>query len=397
MRALRLAAFRISVTVLAIFGAGLVVISDDVFFRATASAHGWSPEQAAWINRLFASIWTVEALLAAAIVLALVWRASERADARALAWFLAFLTNFSSAESVQELGLLPPTEAARIAVGVFDSAIWWLALAAFLRFSVIFPRPLAVADFRMAGLAPWRRHLLNPRVVWGGAALLAPLSFGIGRFVGGELWSGPLLAVQLAAFLLFLALVFGFLWGIEQGVRHLRIGYRIVGAADRRRILWVVLGFSLAMWAIFIGLAGLVPVALAAVAASDGWVLPVLPFLVIVVAPLVIVVFLAVAIFYDGAIDPALVIRRTALYGAFGVVLTFLYAGVENVVSSALAERLGLPERSASWIAAGAVALVFGFARHGIARFLRHVVSPLTPTEKPQTPRAMVAVEHPEG
>jgi hypothetical protein len=242
--------------------------------------------------------------------------------------------------------------------------------------------------------------LLNPRVVWGGAALLAPVSFGLGTFVGGELGSsGAEVALRLAGFVLFLGLGFAFLWGIVQGVRHLRIRDRTVERAHRQRILWAVLGFFLAMWAIFIGLAGLVPAALATLAVSGGWVWPVLPILALAAAPLLIVAFLAVAIFYDGAVDPALVIQRMALYGVSGVVLTFLFAGVENLASSALAGRLGLPEASASWIAAGTVAVVLGLARHGMVRLLGPLVARLTSKEATESAHAPpeLAVRNVEG
>lgn len=384
MSALTLAAFRIGVTVLAVVGALLAVLGDPALFQVGADAGGWSPEQAASINRLFAGIWTVEVLLAATIALTLAWRASHRADARALAWFLAFFTLFNLGDAVRELGLLPAAGAGRGVVWMLDGGTWWLALAAFLRFSALFPRPLTSADLDAAGLAPWRARLLDARVVWGGAALLVPASFALAQLAGGEIGAGGPLTLRLAGFVVLLGLVAGFLWAMVQGVRHLRIRYRSVDAADRRRILWVVQGFVLALWLIVIGLAATLPVALAAIVGS-GWIWPLIPILAIAIAPLVIVVFLAVAIFYDGAIDPTLVISRTALYGAFGVVLTFLFAGVENLASSALVRGLGLPEDSAGWIAAGTVGLVFGFARHRLARVIEPIVAPMVPGEEPAT------------
>lgn len=377
--ALKLIAFRITATVLAVFAAVLAVVGDHTFLRAAASGDGWSPEQAAWINGLFEGLWTAEALLAAAIALALVWRASHRPEARALTWFLVLLGLLNFDEPVRALGLVPAAAAAGMTLDVLGGATWWLALAAFLRFSVLFPRPLAPADLELAGLAPWRTRLLDAGVVWSGAVLLSLFSFALAGFAGGDVGAAAPVAFRLAGFILLLGLMVGFLWGVLQGVRHLRIRYRTVKGGDRRRILWVVQGFFLAMWAIFIGLAALLPAAVAVIG-GRGWIWPVLPVLAIAVAPLVIVLFLAVAIFYDGAIDPGLVIRRTALYGAFGVVLTFLFEGVESLTSSVIAGRLGIPEGWAGWIAAGTVALVFGFARNRLNGPLERIVAPLTPT-----------------
>jgi hypothetical protein len=372
--AFRLAAFRISASLLALFGVLLGVTGDHAFLQVQGS-EGMSPEQVAWVNDLFAGLWTTEVLLAAMLALVLIWRTGERPDTRALALFFVFLPLFNFDSPLRNLGVLGDSRVVDSAATVLGAATWWLALAAFLRFSAVFPRPLTPAHLHAAGLPRWRSRLLDAKAVWVSALLLGLLSGSLGVLM--ETGAGVPLPLTAILFALLLALIVGFLWTIVQGVRHLRIRYRTSGPADRRRILWVVQGFFLAMWAIFIGIAGLLPAALAA-AAEAPWIWPTLPVLAIAAAPLVITVFLAIAIFYDGAIDPALVIRRTALYGAFGVVLTFLFAGVENLASSAIGARLGVPEGWAGWIGAGTVALVFGFARDGLSRLLGRIVGPVT-------------------
>ena len=71
----------------------------------------------------------------------------------------------------------------------------------------------------------------------------------------------------------------------------------------------------------------------------------------------ILVLCLAVAIFYRGAIDPALVIRKSTLYGALGVIFIVLFAGIENLIEETVEQRLGLPGMAGSLIAAGGVAL----------------------------------------
>jgi hypothetical protein len=73
-----------------------------------------------------------------------------------------------------------------------------------------------------------------------------------------------------------------------------------------------------------------------------------------------LVLLLSVAVLYAGAIDSRLVIRRTALYGATGLVLTGVFVAMEGLVSEMLVSRLALSDRAGSWVAGVAVALTFG-------------------------------------
>jgi hypothetical protein len=74
--------------------------------------------------------------------------------------------------------------------------------------------------------------------------------------------------------------------------------------------------------------------------------------------PLIFNACLLLAVFYDGAIDPAFVIRRTTVFGILGVICVFLLAGLGNVVSEMVEERLGLPGVVGSGIYGGVVAIL---------------------------------------
>src|SRR5690606_42017861 len=86
---------------------------------------------------------------------------------------------------------------------------------------------------------------------------------------------------------------------------------------------------------------------------------------------LAMVICLAVGVFYDGALESSLIVRRSAVYTAFGVLITFVFAGVENIASSLLSARLGLPDGASSFIGGGAAAMVFGALRSTVARLTR--------------------------
>ena len=93
-----------------------------------------------------------------------------------------------------------------------------------------------------------------------------------------------------------------------------------------------------------------------------------------ILAPLIIVISVAIAVFYDGAIDPELVIKKTAVYGALGALLAFLFAGIEGVASSAVTERLGLPASTGAWLASGTVALAFGPLRTRVTKLAERML-----------------------
>jgi hypothetical protein len=95
-------------------------------------------------------------------------------------------------------------------------------------------------------------------------------------------------------------------------------------------------------------------------------VLVVLPSL----APFVIVLALAVAVFYSGTFDPSLVIRKTTVYASVGVVATGVFALVENLISGTLARWLHLPNSVSTIAASIAVAFAVVPLRDRVTRMM---------------------------
>lgn len=211
-----------------------------------------------------------------------------------------------------------------------------MALAATLRLSRSFPNPVSTG--RWGRRAPWLGALL----AWIGANVgLFPLTPAVGTAMA-------------------LAVAFSCLF-------NYRTLFRAADAEGRRRILWLAQGMVAftVVAALQVALTVLVRVTPLRIG-IPGW-----EYWLRLAALFAGLLFLAVAVFYRGALDPALVLRRTALYGLAGVALVFVFTAIEDLTSSWLAERLGLGENAGSWFAGGVVALLLGPLHAALGRAMR--------------------------
>lgn len=337
----------------------------DAAFNLEVYGERTPPSAYAYEGVVHAQLISALVLAQAALAIALAWRAPHRADARALALFMAALAaaegHFAYPAQAVGLGTTFSNRAAFVAA--------LAAMAAFLQFAARFPVALTRDDVlaRPGKPAPGalRRRvwpaLLSPAVVWCAATLLALPIVASDRLGIGT----PLLFLVLLP------------WTIVQGVRMLRVGYRVAPAPLRRRALWVAQGFAG-------GLAWLMVSAIAApvVAASlhdpaAAELLRAFPFHSFVTP--IFTGCLALAVFYGGGLDPALTIRRTAVYGVLGLGAVFLFAGIEGLVGNMLTQRLGLSATGATWFSGGAAGLICGKLRGKAAELGARVLGPLLP------------------
>lgn len=82
--------------------------------------------------------------------------------------------------------------------------------------------------------------------------------------------------------------------------------------------------------------------------------------------PIGFLVCLGLSIFYRGAIDPNLLIRKSTLYTIIALVMTVVFIAVEGAVSSQAVVHLGLPSQSGAVLAGTITALVFGPVRNRV-------------------------------
>ncbi len=136
----------------------------------------------------------------------------------------------------------------------------------------------------------------------------------------------------------------------------------------------MVAGFAVSAWLILGALGLLLGIAVLDVELEAlGIIVPIAIF----IAPLVLVTCAAIGILRSGAVDPALVLRRSTVYGALGVLGVVAFAGLENALSALVEARLGLPGIIGSMIAGALVAAVLIPVRGPLQRLVaRRVQSP---------------------
>lgn len=332
---------------------------------------------------------TLHAALISLLVLAqcgfavlLARRAAHRADALQLALFMAML---GLAEGHFEY----PAALVGIPVRIVNHVILIaavLAMAAFLRFAAGFPVRLT----RALVLAPGKRGapgrvrsairvgLLDARIVWGVTA-----AYSLWLLVAPRLGMGTAVLVVLLL-----------PWTILHGVRMIRAGYAVAEPHLRRRALWVVQGFAAGLVLIVFTMFG-VPALAGALDGEAAEFVRSFPFYSFTTP--IFVVCLAMAAFYDGGIDPALTIRRTAVYGALGMLAAFLFPVIEGAAQSAVIERLGLPDVASTWLGGATLTFLFGAVKSRAEELGTRVLGPLLPertlAELPATEAVVVVVD----
>lgn len=307
-------------------------------------------------NLLYVVITASIVAAASAVTVALLIRCAAAPEGRALAMMLAALTFAAGAAEplymMRQAWNLP---------WLLDSLLdftaplaFVVALGSVLRFTTLFPQPLTAAQLRSERVLPRLRVLLlDGRRLWSwlfGIALVAEAGVlsapALRRLAGG---SGPGFPLHK------LALIGLILLGLTICVANLRTGYRLSGEVGRRRIYWVLEGLlagtvvlALASALKILQMAGMIEIA------SRIW----YP-LAALGSVLLIILFVAVAMFYAGALDPALAIRRTAATGLVGLAMVFIFAITQQLVQELLVAWLGMSDRAGGMATGGVVALSF--------------------------------------
>ncbi|HLM69606.1 MAG TPA: hypothetical protein VK358_18835, partial [Longimicrobium sp.] len=87
-------------------------------------------------------------------------------------------------------------------------------------------------------------------------------------------------------------------------------------------------------------------------------------------------------IFFQGALDPRLALKRTTVYAMLAVSGALLFAVVENLASSFIADVLHLSEGFGAAIAGGVVALGFNPVRDWLTRRVENRLGSTLPHEE---------------
>jgi len=333
--------------------------------------------EATWLNPIFG-------LYAGALALLIVWRAEDRRGAKALGLFLASY-GVCLALSTNPSGTASPET--RIAFATF----WTATILLSWRFWSRFPRTITADEVQAPARGPsysrWLRALnrLSATVVGrilrmrATAFVFAVLAAVFGWTLGtvgtyeytffirdrGFLSAAHAVALSLSS-VISIAVALAFAW----------TAYRLADAKGRSHIRWiviaqVVIGFWTAMAISLLWLAdvtGSTPLALAERFFGRTF---------HVVTSAANLTGFALAVFYSGALDLRPVINRTTVYGAMLVLLSFVFAGVEELLQSHLAEQLGVPDGLGTWVGAAVVALAMGPIHTRLQTFVRNLGSEL--------------------
>jgi hypothetical protein len=306
------------------------------------------------------------ALAAAVLAIILGWRARPRPDIRALALLVVLWPGANPYASYYPASLAPATIAL---LGRFYTWFQLVAVvcmsAAFARFSVLFPQPLPSdairADAQQRRQSHWLRTfrlwLTRPTIVWGWAAfvgLLIPVSSVL----------LPARAAGIANITLAVALAAVMIPGYWAAILNLRASYVSADSVERRRIFWLLEGLLVFVIG-FLFLPMMIGATIGATAALGVELhFGTLESLLEPAAMILAVTCIAFAVFYRGALDPSLLLRKTALYSALTIVLIFLFAGLENVMASYVTRLIGWSGAAGTWIAAGLAAAVIAPLHH---------------------------------
>lgn len=324
-------------------------------------------------------------------ILAMVLAARGGAGSLQLGLFLAGSAYFvAHLHFVRAAGLLEPQGAATRALDFAATTALLAGLWHGVRFFLHYPRRVDAGDFeeyarqsRFSALRGWARSAGSGPADSGtrlamNRAMRALDAFGsraglVTLLAAGWLWVAtyhavaprPLWSLLSVLALLSLgavmALAAGWIWDL------LGWHYRMGAAEDRAKVSWIFLSVLGSGWIIAVGFAaawltgvlgfffqqgglGISAVRLAGLIAAFG------PLAL----ALLFVASLALSVFYKGAVDPRLAIRRTTVLGATALLLTTLAVALEVFIASRLAAWLPLPAHTGSVCAGVTVALCFG-------------------------------------
>jgi class 3 adenylate cyclase len=79
-----------------------------------------------------------------------------------------------------------------------------------------------------------------------------------------------------------------------------------------------------------------------------------------------LLICILLSMFYKGAIDPNLLIRKSTVYTVIAIFMTMVFIGAEGVITSQAVVHLGMPTQSGAVIAGTVTALAFGPVRNRV-------------------------------
>jgi len=299
--------------------------------------------------RISDSMFTGSSLLTAAMMFLIAWKAGDEPGNLMIA--LAFA--FGGANSIAWI-LLKELHASQLIRQAINFPTFVLGAGFFVLAAARFPRKLTPTD------------IASSRTIWGKIRLLRAVTiFFLAPAAVWALVAIPAVALEFIDsgisstvhwfVIVLLALVYFY------------INYRSGDAETRRKVLWF---FELTLALLVINL--LRHGVLAVLPNHTSETVHVIIIAVYYAAFSVILVFCpCMALFYAGAISPALVIRKTFVYGVTVALLLFTYATVEAFITNVLVDKIGVSNSFAGALLGTVLALAFHPIRTWIENALK--------------------------
>jgi len=327
----------------------LLASSAGILAAVAVLAISWPAPADLFLARLSDSVSLVLCLAVLGIALLIAWRAGDHAPNMAIALAMTFVCgSIVVALLFRRLQVMP------LIGQIAQMLLFFLGAAFYIRSSQLFPRKLAAADIAASptiwGKSPPLQEaatfLLHPAAAWTISAIAtAVILLMADRHVFVPMWMA-ITAIGIVYFYITLR-------GSDVDARH--------------KVLWF---FEAALAAAITTIAaGALDLTLPHSITPDFR--AVIQLILDIATGLIMVVCLAAAVFYAGAISPALIIRKTLVYSATVALLIFLFAVIEIYVAHSVIHALHVNDRFASAVLGAIFGLAFHPLKQRIERFLK--------------------------
>jgi hypothetical protein len=319
-------------------------------------ALSWPAPPELLMARLLDLATLITCILVLGIALLIAWRAGDHAPNIAIALSLAFIYgSIVVALLFDRLHVMP------LIRQIVQTLLLFLASALYIRSSQLFPRRLAAVDIASSPTV-WGK---SPPLQKAAAFLLHPAAAWI---ISATATAVILLTANVHVFLpMWMAIT-------ATGIVYFYITLRGTDVEAKRKVLWF---FEAALAAAITTIvAGALDLTLGHVMTPE--VRTVIQLILNIVNGLIMVICFAAAVFYAGAISPALIVRKTLVYSATVALLVFLFAVIEIYIAHSLIHALHVNDRFASAV----LGAIFGFAFHPLKRRIEHFLKRFAPKDE---------------
>jgi hypothetical protein len=312
-------------------------------------ALSWPAPAELLMARLLDLVTLITCILVLGIALLIGWRGGDHAPNIAIALSLAFIYgSIVAALLFDRLHVVSPLRP------IVQTLLLFFGSALYIRSSQLFPRKLTAADIASSPTV-WGK---SPPLQTAAAFLLHPSAAWI---ISATATAVILISADPRVFLpMWMAIT-------ATGIVYFYITLRGQDVDARHKVLWF---FEAALAAAITTIAaGALDLTLGRSITPE--VRAVIQLIFNIVNGLIMVICFAAAVFYAGAISPALIVRKTLVYGATVALLLFLAAVMEIYVAHTLIHALHVNDRFASAILGAIFGLAFHPLKHRIEHFLK--------------------------